>query len=57
MLQLLLTTLKPKLENSHFSDYAQSLRDDLTRRTVTSVHRSPPSVFLYIMTHAGQLLH
>lgn len=41
-----ITRMKPKLENSHLSDYTQSQRDDLTRRTVTSVPTSSPCVFL-----------
>lgn len=36
------TAWKPKLGKSHFSDYAQSPRGDLTRRTVTPVPTSSP---------------
>lgn len=36
------TAWKPKLGKSHFSDYAQAPRGDLTRRTVTPVPTSSP---------------
>lgn len=51
------TAWKPKLGKSHFSDYAQSQRSDLSRRTVTPVPTSSPNCFPSIMTCAGLRPH